>query len=161
MSVLFRAGTICLQGGQRKVRELVAKPYEAQHGNQLGAVVTHDRLGLAALAQQSIELASDPHPRDRGVGDERQALARAIVDHDEDAQAAAVDELVGSEVERPAVIRPLCNRQWCPCAQGLLASTPSEVGGLPPNSCAHRARRAYFFRRASSITLFSDEPKRS
>jgi hypothetical protein len=47
----------------------------------------------AALAQESIELASDPHPRDRGVGDERQALARAIVDHDEDAQAAAVDEL--------------------------------------------------------------------
>jgi hypothetical protein len=37
---------------------------------------------------------------DRRVGHKRQALARAIVDHDEDAQAAAIDELVGSEDQR-------------------------------------------------------------
>jgi putative transposase len=31
------------------------------------------------------------------VGDECQALARAIVDHDEDAQATAIDELIGNK----------------------------------------------------------------
>jgi hypothetical protein len=86
---------------------VIVGPLQDGIRGQLGAVVTDDPLGLAALAQEPIELASDPDPRDRGVGDERQALARAIVDHDEDAQAAAVDELVGSEVERPAVIRAL------------------------------------------------------
>jgi hypothetical protein len=91
---------------------------------QLGPIVTHDRLGLAALIEEPVELASDPDAGDRGVGDKRQALARAIVDHDEDTQAAAIDELIGSEVERPAVIRPLRNRQGRACAQGPLAAGP-------------------------------------
>src|SRR5262245_55027458 len=63
-----------------------------------------------------------PDAGDRGVGHQRQAFARAVVDHDEDAQAAAIDELIGNEVERPAVIRPLWNCQWRPCAQSPLAS---------------------------------------
>jgi hypothetical protein len=49
-----------------------------------------------------------------------QTLARAVVDHYEDAQAAAIDELVGNEVEPPAV-RPLWNRHWRPCAECTLA----------------------------------------
>ena len=42
--------------------------------------------------------ASDPDPGDRGVGHQRQAFARAVVDHDEDAQGAAIDKLIGNEV---------------------------------------------------------------
>ena len=49
-----------------------------------------------------------------------QTLARAVVDHYEDAQAAAIDELVGNEVERPAVVR----RHWRPCAECTLAPAP-------------------------------------
>src|SRR5205085_8374778 len=36
---------------------------------QIGAVVTHDHLGLVALAEWPIELAGDPDPGDRAVGD--------------------------------------------------------------------------------------------
>jgi hypothetical protein len=65
---------------------------------QLGAVVAHDRFGLAALAEEAIELASDPSAGDRRVGDERQALARAIVDDDKDTQATPIDELIGDKI---------------------------------------------------------------
>jgi hypothetical protein len=37
---------------------------------------------------------------DWGVGEMSQALARAVVDHDQDAHAAAINELVGNEVDR-------------------------------------------------------------
>ena len=51
-------------------------------------------------------------------------LAGAVVDHDQDAQAAAVDELIGDKIQRPAVVRPLRDQHRCPCAQGPLATTP-------------------------------------
>ena len=37
-------------------------------------------------------------------------------DHHEDMQATAIDELIGNEVERPALIRSLWNCQWRPRA---------------------------------------------
>ena len=43
--------------------------------------------------------------------------------HDQDAQAAAVDELIGDEVERPAIVRPLRDQHRRPRAQGAFAST--------------------------------------
>jgi hypothetical protein len=51
----------------------------AQNGvaGELGTVVTYDRPGLAALDEQPIELAGDPDARDRGVGNQPQALAEA------------------------------------------------------------------------------------
>ena len=51
-----------------------------------------------AARQEPVELASRADPGDRGIGNEGQALAGAIVDHDRDAQAAGVDELIGNEV---------------------------------------------------------------
>ena len=48
--------------------------------------------------------------------------AAAVVDHDQDAQATAVDELVGNEVERPALVRQLRHQHRCARAQSPLAS---------------------------------------
>ena len=75
-----------------------------------------------------IELASDPDAGDRGVRNQRQALAAAIVDHDEDAQTTAIDELVGNDIERPAFVRRLWDQHWCPRAQGPFpaASTTND-----------------------------------
>ena len=81
-------------------------------------------LGLAALDQEPIEFARDPDARDRGVGDQRQALAGAIIDHDQDAHATTVDELVSDEVELPAIVRPLRDQHRRPRAQGALATAP-------------------------------------
>ena len=72
-------------------------------------------LGLAALTEELIELASDADAGDRGVSDQRQALARAVVDYDQDAHPAAVDELIGDgrsatvgPASAPACPRPAC-----------------------------------------------------
>ena len=67
---------------------------------------------------------------------QRQAFARAVVDHDEDAQAAAIDKLIGDEVERPAVIRPLWNCQWRPRDQGPLApaAPADQKAAIQPKS---------------------------
>jgi hypothetical protein len=80
--------------------KLVVHPQDPVRG-QLGAVVAHDRLGLAAF-MAPIELTGNPNAQNGGVGDERQALARAIVDHDEDAQSTAIDELIGNEAASSA-----------------------------------------------------------
>jgi hypothetical protein len=77
------------------------------------------------LGEESIELASDPDARDRSVGDQRQALTGAIVHHDQDADATAIEELVGDEVERPAIVWPLWDEHRRPRAQGPLAATSS------------------------------------
>ena len=53
---------------------------------------------LAALAEQPIEFARNPDARDRGIGDQCQTLARAIIYDHEDAHAPAINELVSSEV---------------------------------------------------------------
>jgi hypothetical protein len=55
-------------------------------------------------------------------GNQRQAFASAVVDHDQDAQTAAVDELIGDKIQRPAVVRPLRDQHRCPCAQGPLTT---------------------------------------
>ena len=86
---------------------VIVGPLQNGVGGQLGAVVADDCVGLATLGEEPIELASDPDARDRGVGDQRQALTGTVVDHNQDTHAAAVEELVGDEVERPAVVWPL------------------------------------------------------
>ena len=43
-------------------------------------------------------------PADRSVGDQRQALAGAVVDHRQDAEPPAVGHLVGDEVQAPALV---------------------------------------------------------
>ena len=62
----------------------------------LKGVSTALRRSTGCLARQGCRRAFGP-----------QALAGAVVDHDQDAYAATVDELIGNEVERQAVVRPL------------------------------------------------------
>jgi hypothetical protein len=68
---------------------------------------------------------TNPQSRQRGVGDQRQAFAREVVDNGENAEAAAVGEGVGQEVEAPALVRPLWDRYRRPRADRSLASAPS------------------------------------
>ena len=58
---------------------------------QLGAVVADDRRRLAALGDEPVQFARHPHPGQRGVGDQRQAFPRAVVDHRQDPEAPAVE----------------------------------------------------------------------
>ena len=90
----------------------------AQHGarGELGAIVGHDHLRLAAHIDDHRELASDTLARDRRVGDRRQAFARDVVHDIEDAEPSAVSDLVVDEVERPACVDPGLDqdRRACP-----------------------------------------------
>ena len=96
----------------------------AQNGvaGELGTVVTYHRPGLAALDEQPVELAGDPDARDRGISNQRQALAGAVIDDHQDAKPPTVDELIGREVNRPALIRELRNGHWRARPNGSLAS---------------------------------------
>src|SRR5262249_8385721 len=90
-----------------------------------GTIVADDGLGLSVRKEEPIELAGDPDAGDRGVGDQGQTFARAVIDHHQNTHAAAINELVGNEVERPAVVRPLWDQHRRPRAQGPLATAPS------------------------------------
>jgi hypothetical protein len=47
---------------------MIVSPSQEGIAGQLGAVVAHDRLGLATLAEEPIELAGHPDARDAGSG---------------------------------------------------------------------------------------------
>ncbi len=95
----------------------------AQHGigGQFGAVVRDDRHRLATPRDEVVELTRDPEARDRGIGDERQAFPRAVVDHRQDSEAPAIDHLIVHEIERPALVRRRGQRDRRPHAQGTFA----------------------------------------
>src|SRR3981081_403796 len=65
---------------------------------------------------------------ERGVGYQRQALACAVIDDGEDAEATAVGELVRYEVERPAVVGRHRNQH----------RRPGPDRALAPATAAHR-----------------------
>jgi hypothetical protein len=52
-----------------------------------------------------IELARHACAGKRGVGDERQAFARAVIDDRQNAEPSAIGEAVRHEIERPALVR--------------------------------------------------------
>lgn len=97
-------------------------PAQHRHAGQLGAVVGNTHRRSAAPGNNSIEFAHDPQARQRGVGDRRQALAREVVDDSQNAEAAAFCKGIRQEVQAPALIGPLRNRQRRPCAERPLAS---------------------------------------
>src|SRR3954468_15838770 len=89
---------------------MIVGPAQDGIASQLCAVVTHDHLWLAALDEQAVELARHSVAGDRRIRDQRQALAGAVIDHNQNAQPPPVNELIGDKVDRPAVIRQLRNR---------------------------------------------------
>jgi len=94
---------------------------------QLGAVVADDHERPAAKGDERIELAGDPLAGERGVDDECQAFAGEVVDHDQHTKAPSVDQLVGDEVQAPALVRALWHGHRRPCPERALApATPAH-----------------------------------
>src|SRR6185437_433849 len=58
---------------------------------------------------------------DRSIRHQGQAFARAVVDHGEDAETAAVDHLIVHKIQGPALVRGRWQRHRRPHAQGTLA----------------------------------------
>lgn len=100
-----------------------ASPDQDGVGGQLAAIVAHDHLRPAALCKQPVELASNPHTRQRRVRHQCQALAGAVVDDRQDPEAPAVGHLVGDEVQRPALVRSQRDHHRRPCPDRPLAAT--------------------------------------
>lgn len=57
-----------------------------------------------AAGHEFLELARHPQSLERFVGNNGQALARAVIDHGQHSEAPTIGHLVGDEVERPALI---------------------------------------------------------
>lgn len=84
----------------------------AQHRirGEIAAVVDDDHRRIAPGCDDAVELADDPRAGERGVRNRGQAFAGEVVDHGQDAEAPAVRQRVGDEVEGPALVRPLRQR---------------------------------------------------
>src|SRR5262245_18605309 len=67
--------------------------------------------GLAQPGHDAIELASDPQAGDRGIGNERQAFPRAIIDHAEDAETPAARSRPRAARSAPGCPGPACARR--------------------------------------------------
>jgi hypothetical protein len=67
------------------------RPAQYRGAGQLAAVITDNHLGHAALDQQALQFAYDPH-------------AAEVVDYTEDAKAAPIAECIRNEIERPALL---------------------------------------------------------
>ena len=72
---------------------------------ELGPMVADDQAGPPPPGDQRHQFPRHAAPRDRSVDHGRQAFLRDIVDHVEDPEPPALDELVVDEVDRPARVR--------------------------------------------------------
>jgi hypothetical protein len=79
--------------------------------SELGAVVGDNHDGLAAPDDDRLEFADNASPRDRGVRDRGQALARDIVDNVQHPNSPAAGQLVMDKVEAPALVRQSNHRR--------------------------------------------------
>lgn len=81
-----------------------SRPEEHRLAGQLGAVVADDGLWQRSGLGQPIQLAGQPQPRDREVNDLDNTLTAEVVDDIENLEATTVGELIGHEVDRPALV---------------------------------------------------------
>ena len=77
--------------------------------------------GLAADPGDPIQLARHPDPGQRVIGHQGQALPGEVIDDRQDAEAAAVGQGVGDEVQRPPLVRSLGHRHRRPGSERALA----------------------------------------
>lgn len=101
---------------------VILLPSKDRSRGQLSAVVADDHARTAAALDEPIELASDPDAGQRVVGDEGQAFPAEVVDHGEDAELATASKSIGDEVQRPALVGILRNRQRRPGAERTLTA---------------------------------------
>lgn len=75
-----------------------------------------------------IQLAHDVQTRQRGVGDQGQALPGKVVEHGEHPKAATVGEGLGDEVEAPPCVGAIGHEHRPACAQRpLAAAAPAHL----------------------------------
>ena len=87
-------------------------------------VIADDQPRPATPGDQDIELARQPLPGDRGVGNRGQAFAgEAIHDH-QDAEPAPLVETVRGEIQGPPIVARLGHRHRLSGARGVLAASP-------------------------------------
>src|SRR6056297_1290328 len=86
-----------------QLHTVISGPEEHRLTGQLGAVVADD-----GSRQRAIEFGEEPGhpgPGDRGIDELTDALATEVIDDIQDSEASAVSQLVGHEINRPALIR--------------------------------------------------------
>src|SRR6267154_3210774 len=128
VEALAEAVLLGLAGGDVMPADLaLVGPFQDGVGRQFRAVVADDRRRLAAPADDRVQRARDASPADRGVGHQRQTLAGAVVVHLQDPEPAPVGELVGDEVETPALVGD----------RGCLYRPPRSHGPLAPAALAN------------------------
>jgi hypothetical protein len=111
---------------------------KAQHGHsgQLGAVIGHAHCWPTAPGDDDFQFAYDPQAGQRGVGDERQALAGEVIDHGQNAETPTIGEGIRQEIGNrgssagwfpagsPAA--PRCQVPVCACRAGETAAAPRD-----------------------------------
>jgi len=80
------------------------RPCQQGATDVFGTVVTADCCGLSPPLDHLFQSADHPPRRQRQVGLDAQGLPVEVVDHIEDAEAAAVGELVMHEIHRPMMV---------------------------------------------------------
>lgn len=77
-----------------------------EHGArcQFRSIVADNGLRLTVEPDELVELPRDARAGERGVGDQTEAFARAVVDDGEDAEAPPWLEYIRQKVERPAFV---------------------------------------------------------
>ena len=93
---------------------IVLRPGEHGVRGEFGPIVRDDHVGLAAPLDQDSQFAGHAPPRDRRVGDRRQAFPRHIIDDVQNAKSSAAGELVVDEIQRPAGVGGRLNQDRRP-----------------------------------------------
>ena len=128
---------------------------------ELGAVIADDHHGFSALFDDRRQFPRHPGTGQQCVGNERQAFAGAVVDHDQRPEpppirCPAVDckqstrggQLIRHKIQRPLLIWRHCHQHWRPCPDGPFRGTPAadmqlllaihpEHALVPSRACKH------------------------
>ena len=75
------------------------RPLQDRVAGELATIVADDHLRLASSLDDPVQLTGNPQAGKRRIGDERQALPGAIVDHRKHPEPATIGELIRHEVQ--------------------------------------------------------------
>src|SRR3712207_3416076 len=115
--------------GEEQPHAMVVRPPVQLPATQLGSVVGHQHVGVAAFTGDVLEQADHPLARQREIDQDGRALARAIVFEVDGAEPAAVGQAVLGEVQGPALVggdRAPRARQHAAMPAFLPAPTPDR-----------------------------------
>jgi len=84
-------------------------------------------IGLLRSAMIASSSRPNPKPRERGIGDERQAFAGEVVEDGEDSKRPGIVQLITQEIQLPTLVRALRQRQGRSRAQRSLAAAATTT----------------------------------